>query len=275
MVISPHQPHGPQPFILPTSRARPDLWRLPSFEPSILRLPCWRPHRGLPVYAAVVFQNSGAAVIQSSGTTHNAAKPTGSAAGDLLTLAIVADDLASITAPSGWTLIKDQAAASFTRLAVFWADGAIANLGFTLGASVSSASRMRRYTGHDPVTPIDVFAGVATAVNLAPVNAPSITPTVANTMLVTAHAKDFTSLTWTTPAGMGNAANANSDANTFASVGTFDEARADTSATGIRTSTASNNQGYGAGVSFCIKPAAASVRRPRPPVVKLQSLASA
>jgi MSHA biogenesis protein MshQ len=135
-------------------------------------------------------------------------KPTGTVAGDFMVAAIgIQDDAATITPPSGWTLVRriDQATGTDNSLAVYTkAAGASEPASYTWGVSGSTYSHavggIQSFSGVDTAAAVNLENGQATASSTSHAT-PDITPTVANTMLVTAHTF-ASSRTWTPPTGM-------------------------------------------------------------------------
>jgi hypothetical protein len=137
-------------------------------------------------------------------------KPTGTVNGDFMVAAIAIQPYtATITPPSGWTLLRrtDTAGGTSNALEIFTkAAGASepASYTWTLGAFAHAAGGIQSFSGVDIAAgAVNVENGQSTGSGTSH-DAPSITPTVANTMLVTAHTLS-SSRTWTQPTGMSEA----------------------------------------------------------------------
>ncbi len=140
-------------------------------------------------------------------------KPAGTALNDALIASIaVSPSTATITPPSGWTLVRrtDNPAVlpdNSNALAVYHKTATNlepANYAFVIGipvaGTVNRVGAITAFVDVDPVTPIDVENGQATPSALTHAT-PSITTTVANAMVVTNHTLS-SATTWTAPAGM-------------------------------------------------------------------------
>jgi RHS repeat-associated protein len=112
---------------------------------------------------------------------------------------------ATIPTPAGWTLVRrvDSTVGQTNALAVFQkvAGGSEpAAYSWDMAGAAYAAGGIQAFANVDTANPIDVEAGQATPSSLSHAT-PSVTTTVANAMLVTAHGF-ATSTTWTPPAGM-------------------------------------------------------------------------
>jgi len=129
-------------------------------------------------------------------------RPGSVAPNDLMLAAVGRWGTGSVTAPSGWTLVR-RTENSGGALEVFYkVAGASepASYTFTAEAKGGAALGMQVFSGVDAANPIDVENGAVTASGLAHA-APGVTTTLANTMLVSSHTF-MASDTWTPPAGM-------------------------------------------------------------------------
>ena len=135
------------------------------------------------------------------------AKPSGLAQGDVMIAAVGVRPLTTtITAPSGWTLVRrtDNSVNQGNSLAVFRkAAGAseAASYAFGVTGATEAVGGIQAFSGVDSANPIDVENGQATTPASNSLATPSVTTTVANAMLVTAHTYP-TATTWTPPSGM-------------------------------------------------------------------------
>jgi uncharacterized protein YjdB len=178
--------------------------------------------------------------------------PAGTAAGDVMVAAIaVRPSSATITAPAGWSLVRrvDNASGNASSLAVYTRVATMsepASHTWTFSASTGSAGGISTFGGVDTSTPIDVENGQTTASSLSHAT-PSVTTTVAGTMLVTAHAF-ASSATWTPPAGMTEAFEQASEMAPNSAGISIEGAyvlQAAAGATGTKTATASNDTDTG------------------------------
>jgi len=131
--------------------------------------------------------------------------PAGTQANDVMIASVaVRPSTATIGTPSGWTLVRriDNASGQTNSLAVFRKVAASEPASYTWDVSggVYAVGGIQSFSGVDTTTPIDVENGQATADAFTHAT-PSITTTVADTMIVTAHTF-ATSSTWTPPTGM-------------------------------------------------------------------------
>ncbi len=183
--------------------------------------------------------------------------------GDYRLVLIAVSGSATIATPAGWTLVGASpfVVATTRRIYVFsdyHLGSAPASTTFTLSAANHHVCVYFAVQGHDPTTTIDVnpvAASSDTASNS--IVAPSITTTVADTLLTTFHftASLSASSTQSAPTGMtliaGYVGNGTNGTSGYA----FQETRVSPAATGTRTSTSgSTAQPWGA-ISFAIRPA--------------------
>jgi hypothetical protein len=189
-------------------------------------------------------------------------KPAGAVENDLMIASIaVRPDIATITPPAGWTLVRriDNASANANSLAIYWkVAGASepASYSWTFSTSTGSAGGIRAFFGVDTANPIDVENGQSTPAGLSH-ETPSVTTTVANAMVVTSHAFS-SSATWTPPAGMTEAFDVASEAvpNTAGiSIEGNYAIQTAAGATGTKTATASNDADVGNTHILALKPA--------------------
>lgn len=125
---------------------------------------------------------------RDSGTTNiNISLPPGTADGDLLIATVATDGEtdASLTAPSGWTLLHRQASADDVSLGVWWkvAGGSEpANYDFVWSGSQEAYGTIMRFSGQAASNPIHTF-NASTGSSSSP-TAPEITTTVDNCMIL-------------------------------------------------------------------------------------------
>jgi hypothetical protein len=133
-------------------------------------------------------------------------QPAGLTANDVMIASIaVQPSTATVTPPTGWTLIRrtNQTSATTNSLLVYQkvATGAEpAEYEWSVSGVDFAVGGIQAFFNVDTVTPVNVENGQATASALTHAT-PSITTTVPNTMLVTSHAYASSS-SWTAPGGM-------------------------------------------------------------------------
>ena len=131
--------------------------------------------------------------------------PAGTATNDVMIAAVaVRPSSAAIGTPAGWTLVRrvDNTTGQTDSLAVFrkLATSSEAAPSFDVSGATYAAGGIQSFSGVDTTNPIDVENGQATPDGFTHAT-PSITTSIANTMIVTAHTFG-TSSTWTPPSGM-------------------------------------------------------------------------
>jgi hypothetical protein len=136
--------------------------------------------------AEIVFHGSSSGVNNGAATSLALPLPTGVAAGDVLVASVTVRGAPVITAPAAWSMVRTDADGSFVKQAVFVkVAGASEPASFVwmFSAAKAAAGGIAAFAGVDAASPVDVSGGQvnASAVGLT---APSLTTTVANTMLV-------------------------------------------------------------------------------------------
>jgi hypothetical protein len=190
--------------------------------------------------------------------------PAGAAANDVLIASIgVRPSSVTIIPPAGWTLVRriNNANATANSLAVYRKVAAAAepgSYGWTVSGATFAVGGIQAFFNVDTVNPIDVENGQSTASGLSH-PAPSVTTTVANTMLVTSHTF-ASSRTWTPPAGMAESFDQLSGlANTTGqSIGGNREFKVAAGATGVKTATAAGDADAGNTHILALRPATAT-----------------
>ena len=175
--------------------------------------------------------------------------PAGTEDGDAMIASVgFRPQTAVLTPPAGWTLVRRTDNAAGNSLATYWKvadDAEPASYSWILDTSTGSVGGILAFSGVDSANPIDVEAGQNTP-NALTHDAPGVTTTGANEMLVTAHSF-MSSATWTPPAGMTEAVDRASEA--IGCCGQSIEVnyalQPATGATGVRTATASNDTDAG------------------------------
>jgi hypothetical protein len=152
----------------------------------------------------IAFRSADSAGVATGDLTIN--KPTGTVQDDVMIASIgVRPETATITAPSGWALVRriNNTTATQNSLAVYYkVAGASepASYTWTIPSHTGAAGGIQTFSGVNTADPIDVEDGQTTAWGLVHAT-PSVVTTVADTMLVTSHT--FSSpATWTPPSHM-------------------------------------------------------------------------
>ncbi len=173
--------------------------------------------------------------------TISLAKPAGVVAGDVLLASIDTRGSSTVSAPAGWTLVQMHINGTSLRKSTYVkAAGAAepASYTWTFSANRLAAGAIHAYTGVDPASPVNASGGQIVASSTT-VTAPSITTTVADTMLVAFFAT-MTNATWTPPAGMTERGELIGTASgKYSSTTGADAIRAAVGATGSRVATTS------------------------------------
>ncbi len=195
-----------------------------------------------PLEAQISFRASAQAVTTSTSITVD--KPTGTVQNDVMVATIFTrsdSDEGAITqtGPAGWTLVRRTAQGGNDAIEMeTWRKVAGASepanyaWGFVQSAGGGAIGIIQAYSGVDTATPVDVEGGQLNASSTS-VTAPSITTTVANTMLVGSFGIRSLS-TFTPPTGMTERVDA---AQTSAGLEGTDELFAGAGATGTRVAT--------------------------------------
>ena len=136
---------------------------------------------------AITFRNAQKASV-GSGTTLTITKPTGCVDNDLLVAVIFMASAEVISAPAGWTSIRDTTQpSSSNHVNTFYkvASGEGASFAFTVGTNPFNTfcGIVACFTGTDTATPLDVESGAGNA-SSANVCAPAVVTTQANDLLV-------------------------------------------------------------------------------------------
>ncbi len=121
----------------------------------------------------------------TGGTTLAVSRPAGTQTGDLLVAAVTirAGTTPAVTAPTGWTLVRDSVANSYLRLLTYWrtATGSDpTSWTWTLATAKPMAGTILAYSNVDNVTPVDKSKLDYDLTTARTHTAPSVTTTVAN-----------------------------------------------------------------------------------------------
>ncbi|HLF22332.1 MAG TPA: DUF6701 domain-containing protein [Burkholderiales bacterium] len=189
--------------------------------------------------------------------------PAATVSGDVMIAAIGFQPSAlTIAPPAGWTSIRRTANAAgtantletFQRIAVA-GEPAVHRFVFS-AAATAAVGGIQSFAGVDTTTPVDVENGRTTASAVTHAT-PSVTTTVAGTMIVTAHTFS-SSRTWTPPAGMIESADRANLTVPNAAGQSIELNRVEQGpigATGVKTATASGNADTGNTHILALRPA--------------------
>jgi len=119
-------------------------------------------------------------------STASANKPTNLAAGDLMVVSLTRSATNIVVAPDGWTVIRQNTGTNISLTTLYKvatsADVSASTFAFTLPSSTTWAIAISRLTGANPNAPIHISNGQAGTASSSVVTAPSVTPTIANTL---------------------------------------------------------------------------------------------
>jgi cell division septation protein DedD len=147
---------------------------LPPLIPLILAAP-----------SSIVRESVSTTVNSTASATLTIARPPGTAAGDVLVACLALNGSGVTAAPAGWTTIATVTGASNPVLGYYHVAGTTepAAYGWTLGSAVTNGGGIARYSGVDPVTPLDGAATTASGRTATKGTLPSLTTTTQNAML--------------------------------------------------------------------------------------------
>jgi Domain of unknown function (DUF1929)/Bacterial Ig domain/Kelch motif len=138
---------------------------------------------------AIGFRSASSAA-NASTTTLVLPLPPGVAAGDVMLATVAVRGAPTITAPAGWSLARLDIDGTFVRQAVYVKAASAsepASFTWTFSAAKQAAGGIAAFTGVDTANPVDASAGQVNA-SATTLTAPSVTTTVADTMLVALYA---------------------------------------------------------------------------------------
>jgi PKD repeat protein len=163
----------------------------------------------------------------------------------------------TIGVPAGWTLVRRIDNGTHVSLVVFRKVSGTSepvSYSWDVTGATWAAGGIQSFVNVDTVNPIDVEAGQATPTSLSH-STPSVTTTVANTMVITSHTF-ATSTTWTQPTGMTEAFDTQFqpvEQNLGLSIEGNHVVQATVGATGTKTATAAGGSGAeGAGATHIL-----------------------
>jgi MSHA biogenesis protein MshQ len=196
----------------------------------------------------------------------------GTAAGDTLValVAVRGGTGVKIATPAGWTLVQPIDSRSRVAQAVYRRTATASEPAlhtWTFSPANRAAVALIALRGVDTADPVAAVASRATTSSSVSFIAPSISPPVANTLLVALYSADFGAGSWTPPAGMTERVDLGTGAAAAGAgirISLHTEPRAASGATGTRTATFSSAR-RGAGTLLALRPSAAPPPPPPPP----------
>jgi hypothetical protein len=194
------------------------------------------PSAGITFRSATSAQNPTA-------TTLTINTPAGVQAGDVMVAGIGIRGAPTVATPAGWTLIRTDAAGTYTTQALYYRVATAtepASYTWSFSGSVPAAGGISAYQGVNTTAPVNVSAGTGQNVDTTSIVAPSVTTTVAGAEVV-----GFFSIggnnSITPPAGMTERGEANSSAGSnHVTWESSDFLQATAGATGTKTATGTN-----------------------------------
>jgi len=146
---------------------------------------------------------------QSYGQELTINTPAGTGAGDLLIAAVVTDASETLSPPGGegWTLIDQGVGSGAVTLGVWWKLADASESGshqFTWGSNEEAYGWIMRFTGHDPISPINASQAQGGDIDSTPPS-PSVSTTVADTMILRIGGFDDDDITVDNPGLSGHA----------------------------------------------------------------------
>ena len=139
----------------------------------------------LSIKRGIAFRSATGTTV-ASGTSITLNKPSGTASGDVLVAAIEIGGTTTVTAPSGWTLVRSTTSGSaLTQATYVHAAGTSepASYQWRFSTSRLASGAVAAYVGVNTTTPVDVSSGGSSSGSTSIV-APSVTTTTAGDMLI-------------------------------------------------------------------------------------------
>jgi hypothetical protein len=224
------------------------------------------PTRAAPPVDKVGSSSSGSSKARRSITLK---RPAGTSAGHVMVASIVHNDDDPISAPGGWTLVRDDSIPDTLHQAVYVkVAGSKEPPSYTWRVPDwrRVAGGITTYAGVDPADPVDSHRGSSNPVPGTSLTAPSVTPSVAGTLLVHLAAVNAEG-SLEPPPGMTagwKAASRHAKKTTDVLAASADSSWASAGDTGPRTARATKS-GAGIGVLLALRPAAPPPPAPPPP----------
>jgi len=138
----------------------------------------------LSVKRGIAFRSANTAA--ASGTSITLTKPSGTVSGDVLVAAIDIAGTTTVTAPSGWTLVRSTTSgSSLTQATYVHAAGSTEPSSYVwrFSSSRTVSGIVAAYVGVSTTTPVDVSSGGSSAGSTS-VTAPSVTTTAGGELLL-------------------------------------------------------------------------------------------
>lgn len=219
---------------------------------------------------AIAFRSAATAANGAAPTSLVVPAPAGTADGDVLVaFVVISADQTIATVPSGWTLLDDQSTGIATgdcRHAVYRKVASSEPASWTWGwsAAADCAVVVVAYSGVSAGAPVNTSAYQAMVGSTTSHVAPSVTPSVASTVTLSAFgANPFYNgdTTFSLPSGLTVRGEADPGAGTTnrAALKVFDRATPTAAATGSKTSTL-NNSAKGIGWTVTLAPSGATAQ---------------
>ncbi len=192
--------------------------------------------------AAITFVGA-TGVVSSTNTSLSFSAPAGTAAGDLMLvqLSVRGGTATTLTAPSGWTLLRRDNNGSILAQAVYYKFATAtepASTTWGISPNNRAVGAIIAYRGVDTAAPINASGGQINAFSLS-VTAPSVTTTVANARLVGFFGTTNGNTSFTSPSGMAERIDVGTGAGpNGVTITVTDSIQADAVASGTRTATA-------------------------------------
>jgi len=187
----------------------------------------------------------------ASGTNPTVTVPTGYAAGDLLIIAITGT---TVSTPSGWTLLSNNATAPICFVYYKTASASESSVVMT-SASPNTRVVMVAYRGQSGLGVTGTFKQATSGNSTIATN--SLTTTTNNDYIISFYAQVTVAQTWTAPASTNTRVNA-SGTSSIRGILLVDELQTSAGATTVRTATSSSTAATFTSFAFSIKEAAVS-----------------
>ena len=195
----------------------------------------------------------------SSRTSMTISRPSGTQAGHVMLASVVVNDDDVISAPAGWTVVRQDTISNTLRQAIYYRVAGSSEPSaytWTLPDWRRIAGGITAYSGVNTTTPIDAHAAFVQTTATTAVTAPSVTTTVADARLLHFAAVNAEG-TIAPPGGMAErweAASPNSSNTRDAIAALADAVQTAAGSTGSRTATASS-PGRNIGTAVALRPA--------------------
>ena len=218
-----------------------------------------------PAQASVAYVGSSASSLGSSGTSSvTMTVPSGVVTGNVM-VALVAQNTSGLPAvtgaPSGWTQVLEQddgnsiGAAVYYRVATSSDVAGTTTYTWTFQQSARSGGLIAAFSGVSTTSPVVVSASQANSAS-GSYTAPSVTPGVANTMLLALFAADSSGVTMVNPAGTTSAFAGSTGAGPNGiAIGAFYKSLSASTATG-QVQSSGNTSATNIGATLALQPAA-------------------